>query len=51
MLAGLCQGCRDIETWSVTDKRLEDQRSSLKSSNGTAMKGPPIKAIGTLAEL
>lgn len=51
MLAGLCQVYRGIETWSVTDKRSDDQQSSLKSSNGTVMNGSPIKALGALAEL
>lgn len=50
MLAGLCQGYRDIETWSITAKHSDDQQSSLKSSNGTARDGSPIKAMGTLAE-
>lgn len=51
MLAGLWQGYTDIETWSNLDKCSDDQQSSLKDSNGTAMNGPPVKSLGTLAEL
>lgn len=51
MLAGLCQRYMDIETWSTPDKCSDDQQSSLKGSNGTAMDGSPVKSLGTLAEL
>lgn len=50
MLAELYQGYRDIETRSIMAKRSDDKQSSLKSSNNIARDGPPIKAIGTLAE-
>lgn len=46
-----CDGYTDIETWSTPDTCSDDQQSSLKGSDGTAMNGPPMKSLGTLAEL
>lgn len=51
MLAGLCQGYTDIETWSTLAMCSGDQQSSLKGSDGTAMNGSPMKSLGALAEL
>lgn len=51
MLAGLCQGYMDIETWSTLVMCSDDQQSSLKGSNGTAMNGLPMASLGTLVEL
>lgn len=56
MLVGLGQGYRDTETWNVSAQprvstQMTSRAISLERSNGTGMKGPPTKAIGTLAEL